>query len=77
MELEQGRCRAPFTPTSGSVVPRKRSKGSAWLHTQVQEHSPEASSCQKTHRGVTFLCNDKSTGPDQDAAVGLLPGHHI
>lgn len=35
------------------------------------------SSCQKTHSGVTFLCNEKTTGHDQDAAVGLLPGQHI
>lgn len=35
------------------------------------------SSCQKTHSGVTFLCNDKTTGPDQGAAVGLLPGQHF
>lgn len=44
---------------------------------QAQKHSPMVSSRQKTHSGVTFLCNDKSTGPEQDAVVGLLPGHHI
>lgn len=35
------------------------------------------SSRQKTHSGVMFLCNEKTTGPDQDAAVGLLPSQRI
>lgn len=33
------------------------------LHTQVRDHSP-VSSCQKTHSGVAFLCNDTTRGPD-------------
>lgn len=74
MELEQGmELQSNFYP----YQPVAPSKGSAWLHTQVQEHSPVVSSSQKTHSGVTFLCNKKTTGPGQDAAGGLLPGQHI
>lgn len=46
------------------------------LHTEVGDHSP-VSSCQKTHSGVTFLCNDKAGGPGQDRAGGLLSGQPI
>lgn len=35
------------------------------------------SSCQKTHSGLTFLCNDKTMGPGQDAAVVHHPAAHL
>lgn len=34
-------------------------------------------SCQKTQSGLTFLCNDKTMGPGQDAAVVHHPAAHL
>lgn len=74
MEVGRGRrCRATFTLLVGLWYLGKRAR----LHTQGQGHSPEVCSCQKTHSGVMFLCNDKTTGPRQDGAVGLLPAQHF